>query len=119
MTEFKDENQCSGGNTGNRLNRAHKPDQVRSPLSPIPPPVNNAPNGDDPTGPEHTENRTKSPDSPPPSDEPLTGYLGEQEALSVAERLLSRSMTMACAEDGVTLNAELGTNYPLTFEPKF
>lgn len=121
-TECRDEDQCSGENASNKLSRVHGLDQVRSPLSSIPPPATNALNGNDPTSPEHTENRTsldsrKTSDPPPSSDESLTGYLGEQQALSAAERLLSRSLTMACAEDGVTLNAELGPNYPITIEP--
>ena len=123
LTECKDENQYIGGKAGSKLNRVHRLDQARSPLSSIPPPATNALNGNDPTSPEHTENRTssdsrKSPDFPP-SDESLAGYPGEQQALSTAERLLSRSLTMACAEDGVTLNAELGPNYPPIVEPKF
>lgn len=90
-------------------------DQLRSPLSSIPLPTTNGP-----TNRERTENRTsldltKSSDfSSPPLDEPLTGYLGEQQDLSTAERLLSRSLATACADNGVTLNAELGPNYSST-----
>jgi hypothetical protein len=124
LTDYKDENQYSGRNTGSKLDRVHRPDQVRSPLSSIPPPITNILCGNDPTNPECTENRTslgsiRSSDSSPPSDEPLTGYPGEQQALSAAERLLSRSLAMACAEDGVTLNAELGPNYSSTVESKY
>jgi len=123
LSECRDENQRSGEDPGPKLSRVHGLDQVRSPLSSIPLPATNVLKGNDPTSPEHTENRPsldsrKSPDPPPSLGESLTGYLGEQQALSSAERLLSRSLTMACAEDGVTLNAELGPNYPLTIEPK-
>ena len=112
LTHRKDENQYNGRNTGSRLNRMRTSDQVRLPLSSISLPVTNVIQENDPISPEHTENRssldsTKSSDSPP-SGEPLTGHLGEQQALSAAERLLSRSLATACAEDGVTLNAELG-----------
>ena len=113
LTHRKDENQCNGRNTGSRLNHMRTLDQVRSPLSSIPLPPTNVPEHD-PASPEHTENRssldsTKSSDpSSPPSGEPITGHLEEQQALSAAERLLSRSLAMACAEDGITLNAELG-----------
>jgi len=122
LTECRDENQCIGGSAGGKLSRVHGLDQVRSPLSSIPPSATSVLNGNDPASTEHTENPTtldsrKSSDSPS-SDEPLGGYLGEQQTFSAAERLLSRSLTMACAEDGVTLNAELGPNYPLTIEPK-
>jgi len=113
LTHRKDENQCNGKNAGNRPNRMRTSDQVRSPLSSIPlPPTNLLEH--DPASLEHTENRssldsTKSSNpSSPPSGEPLTGHLEEQQAFSAAERLLSRSLAMACAEDGVTLNAELG-----------
>ena len=123
MTHCKDENQCNGRNTGSRLDRARILDQVRLPLASIPVPATNVPHENDSTSPEHTENHTlldstKSSDSSP-SSEPLTGYLGEQQALSAAERLLSHSLTMACAEDGVTLDAELGRNYSFTLEPRY
>jgi len=126
LTECKDENQCSGGNADNKLNRMHRLDHIRSPLSSIPPPATNILYGNDPTNPEHSDTGDRaslvsrnSSDSPPSPDGPLTGYPGEQQALSAAERLLSRSLAMACAEDGVTLNAELGPDYPSTVEPKF
>jgi len=98
-------------------------DQVRSPLSSLLPPVTSALHENDPINPGRTEHRassdsTNSSESFSPSDESLTGYRGEQKALSAAERLLSRSLAMACAEDGVTLNAELGPNYSLHLEPK-
>ena len=125
LTGCEDENQCSGRSTGSNLNRVRRLDQVRLPLSLIPPPATNVPNGNDPTDLVHTGDRTsldseKSPDSSyPPSDEYLGGYQGEQEALSAAERLLSRSLAMACAEDGVTLNAELGPSYPFAAKPRY
>lgn len=125
LAHDKGENQRNGRNTGNRPNRAHTLDQVRSPLSSIPLPTTNVPHEKDLNGPEHMESRTSSdatkssdPSSPPPG-ESLISYLGEQQALSAAERLLSRSLTMACAEDGVTLNAELGPNYYSILEPKY
>ena len=98
------------------MNHAATLDQVRLPLSSIPLPTANIPHEDDPAGPEHTESRasldsTKPSDpSSSPSGEPPTDCLGEQQAFSDAERLLSRSLTTTCAEDGVTLNAELGPN---------
>jgi len=90
-------------------------DQVRLPLSSIPPPATIVRHENDPISPERMENHTsldstKSSDPSPPY-ESLAGSLGEQQALSAAERLLSRSLTMACAEDGTVLNAELGPNY--------
>lgn len=126
--DCEDENECIGGNTGSKPNRVHRLGQARSPLSPIPPPAANVSNGDNPTSPDRTDNRSSldstkpsdppSPSSSSPPDESLTGYLGEQRALSAAERLLSRSLAMACAEDGVTLDTELGSNSPPTIEPK-
>lgn len=122
---YEDENQFGGRGTGGTLNHVRRLDQVRSPLSLIPPPATGVLNGNDPTGPEHAEDHTsmdsaKSSDSScPPSGESPTGYLGEQQALSAAERLLSRSLAMACAEDGVTLNAELGPGYFSAAEPKY
>lgn len=116
FTHFEDENQCGGRIIGGRSNHAATLDQIRLPLSSIPVPTANVPREDDTASPERTENRvssdsTKLSDSPPPpSGEPLTSHLGEQQAFSDAERLLSRSLAMACAEDGVTLNAELGPN---------
>jgi len=113
LIHYKDENQCNGRNTGSRLNRMRTSDQVRSPLSPILLPSTNVIHENGPTSPEHTENRssldsTKSSDPSSPPGESITDHLREQQALSAAERLLSRSLAMACAEDGVTLNAELG-----------
>lgn len=107
-----DENQCGGGNIGKRVNRAHGPDQVRTPLSSILPPATNLAHKNDPASPKTHPSfeSTKSPDSSPP-DETFSSYLGEKQALSAAERLLSRSLTMACAEDGVTLGAELGPTF--------
>ena len=95
------------------MNRVRASDQVRSPLSSIPLHPTNVIYENDPTSPEYTENRsssdsTKSSDPSSPPGESLTGHLEEQQALSAAERLLSRSLAMACAEDGVTLNSEIG-----------
>ncbi|KAF9651038.1 hypothetical protein BDM02DRAFT_3111357 [Thelephora ganbajun] len=112
LTHYKDENQCGGRNIGNKSNTMHGLDQVRSPLSLILPPTTNAVHESDATSPEPTENRTSldstksSLPSSPPSGESLAGFWGGQQALSVAERLLSRSLTMACAGDGITLNVE-------------
>jgi hypothetical protein len=117
LTHRKDENQCNGRDTDSRLNRVRTLDQVRSPLSSIPLPATNVPYDNDSTIPEHTEmDSTKLSDPSPPSGEPLTDHLEEQQALSAAERLLSRSLAMTCAEDGVTLNAELGGSQ-LFFHP--
>lgn len=116
LTLFEDENQCGGRIIGGRSNHAATLDRSRLPLSSIPVPTANVPREDDPASPERTENcvsldSTKLSDpSSSPSGEPHTGHLGEQQAFSDAERLLSRSLAMACAEDGVTLNAELGPN---------
>lgn len=116
FTYCTDENQYDGRNISGRANHAATFDQVRLPLSSIPLPTTNIPHEDDPASPERTESRvsfdsTKLSDpSSLPSGELLTNRLGEQQAFSDAERLLSRSLTMACAEDGVTLNAELGPN---------
>jgi hypothetical protein len=121
FADHDDENQCSGRNTGSELNRVHRLGQVCPPLSSVPPPTTNVLDGNNIASGERTENRAPL-DSinsdPSTSGEPLVDYLGEQQALSAAERLLSRSLTMACAEDGVTLNAELGTDLPLTTKPK-
>lgn len=107
----KDENQC--GIISGRPNRQNRPDQVRLPLSPLPPPVTNLGHEHDLTSPKHTQNLA-TPDptkllNPPslPSDEAIKTHLGERQVLSAAERLLSRSLATACSEGGVTLNAEL------------
>jgi hypothetical protein len=123
LAHSNDENQLSGGNVGSRADRAHGPDQVRLPLSSILPPATNLVHKNDPASPKHTEthtsyNSTKSPDSSPP-DETLASCQGENQALSAAERFLSRSLTMACAEDGATLNTELGPNYSSALEPRY
>jgi hypothetical protein len=115
---IRDENQCGGGST-NRLNRAQILNQVRLPLSSmIPPTTIDVARGNDPgsTGPMMVpgspSNSTKSSEpSSLPSDLAPVSHLGEQQVLSAAERLLSRSLAMACAEDGVTLNAELGPSH--------
>jgi hypothetical protein len=114
---LRDENQCGGGNIS-RLNRAHILNQVRLPLSSmLPLTTTNVVRGNDPgsTGlmivPGGPLNSTKSSDPSSPSVVALASHLGEQQTLSAAERLLSRSLAMACAEDGVTLNAELGPSH--------
>lgn len=110
----EDENQCY--NTGSTLNRVRRLDHARLLLSSLPPPASDPGRESDPSSPKHTENDTSSdpknsPDPPSPLDETFTTYLEEQRILSAAERLLSRSLAIACAEDGVTLNAELGLNH--------
>ena len=125
LTGCEDENRYSGRNTAGKPNRVDKLDQARSPLSSISPLTTDVLNGSDHISPERTENHTsldsvKPADSSyPPPDESFAGYPGEQQALSAAERLLSRSLTMACAEDGVTLNAELGPSYSSAVGPKY
>lgn len=115
LAPCEDENRCNRRNAGGGPNRVRALHQLRSPLSSIPLPTTNVP-----TSRARTENRTsldstKSSDLPsPPSGERLTGYLEEQQDLSAAERLLSRSLAVACAEDDVTLNAELGPDYSST-----
>lgn len=114
-THSKDENQHSGRNIGSRVNRARGLDQVRSPLSSILPPTTKLVHENDFASPKPAETRTpfdptKPPDSPFP-DGTFASYLGENEAVSAAERSLSRSLTMACAEEGATLSTELGPNY--------
>lgn len=94
------------------MNRAHELDRVRSPLSSILPPTANLVRENDPVSPEHTQTSAScdskdSPNSSPP-DETFASHLGERQALFAAEKSLSRSLTMACGEDGVTLNTELG-----------
>lgn len=116
----KDENQRSGGNVGSRVNLGHGSDQPRTPLSSMLPPATNLVRENDTTSPKHTPtlfDSTKASDSSP-SDETFDSYLGEKQALSSAERFLSRSLTMACAEDGVTLSTELGPNSPSTLASK-
>lgn len=111
LSHCKDENQCNGRNAGGRPDRVRTTDQVRSPLSSIPLPATNVLHKKNPTSPERTSlDSTKSSGPPSPSDKSLVGYSGEQQALSAAERLLSRSLATACAEDGATLNVELGPN---------
>lgn len=118
---LRDENQCGGGNIS-RLNRTHMLNQVRLPLSSMLPPTTNVARGNDPGstepiivpgGPSSISTKSSDPSSSPPDVAPA-GHLGEQQTLSAAERLLSRSLAIACAEDGVTLNAELGPSHFLT-----
>lgn len=112
-THSENENRCY--NTSSTLNRVRRLDQARSPLSSLPPTATNPGRESDSFSSKHAENSTssdptKSPDSSPSSDETFKDHLEEQRVLTAAERLLSRSLAITCAEDGVTLNAELGPN---------
>lgn len=124
LTHSKDENQSSGRKIGSRVDRANGLDQVRSPLSSVLFPTTNIVHGNDPTNlPKDMETHTSlvstEPSQSSPQDGTLSSYLGEKQALSTAERFLSRSLTMACAEDGATLNTELGPSYSPTLELRY
>ena len=83
------------------------------------PPATNVGHGINIANPKETEDYasfdpSKPLDSPPLSDETFTACPREQQALVAAELLLYRSLAMACGENGVTLNAEIGLDHSCT-----